>query len=404
MPRVQAKALAFVLSAWLAAGAAGYAASRTEQARRQAEAAEAARAAALAAQKEAEARAAQARAMLEGLAAQRMHAVARLREAEQRALKAADRMAELAQAERQAQEALSARAAAIGPLLPVIERLSLFPTETLLAVPASPEEAVRGLIVLQGVAHRLEAEALALRRDQARLAKARSDLAAEAPVLADAKAAQQQAADELERRAAAAELDRDAAEREAEAEAARAAELAAKSATLRALLERLETARKEQEARARAEARKEAAKKRKSLAEAGAQEESAGTGPLLVPVAGSVARGWGAPTEAGPAMGISYRTAPNAKVVSPCRGTVAFAAPFRSYGDLLIMSCGGGVNAVLAGFAKLTVHPGQKLRRGDPVGSMPDWSPSSPGPHPTLYVELRNHGEPVNPGPLLRTS
>ncbi len=52
----------------------------------------------------------------------------------------------------------------MAPLLPLIERMSLYPAETLLAVPASPEETLRGMLVLQGIAHQLETEAEALRR------------------------------------------------------------------------------------------------------------------------------------------------------------------------------------------------------------------------------------------------
>ncbi|MGH7040808.1 MAG: murein hydrolase activator EnvC family protein, partial [Acetobacteraceae bacterium] len=76
--------------------------------------------------------------------------------------------------------------------------------------------------------------------------------------------------------------------------------------------------------------------------------------------------------------------------------------PFRSYGKLMILSCGGNIDVVLAGFATLHVHAGQRVRRGDPVGAMPDWQPGSSAPRPTLYVEVRRHGDPVDPGKLLK--
>jgi murein hydrolase activator len=124
----------------------------------------------------------------------------------------------------------------------------------------------------------------------------------------------------------------------------------------------------------------------------------------VVPVAGTVVRTWGQPTEAGPSAGVSYRAAPNARVVSPCDGRVAFAAPFRSYGQLLIVDCAGDTDAVLAGFAHLDVHPGQSVHRGDPVGTMPNWDPGTQGDRPTLYVELRRSGKPVDPAPLMGAS
>ena len=91
-------------------------------------------------------------------------------------------------------------------------------------------------------------------------------------------------------------------------------------------------------------------------------------------------------------------------MVAPCGGRVAFAAPFRSYGLLLIVDCGGGYHAVLAGFDRLDAKVGQQVAAGEPVGVMPGWEPGASGKRPSLYVELRRAGQPVNPAPWLRAS
>ena len=83
---------------------------------------------------------------------------------------------------------------------------------------------------------------------------------------------------------------------------------------------------------------------------------------------------------------------------------MAFAAPFRSYGLLLIVDCGGGYHAVLAGFDRLDVKVGQAVAAGEPVGVMPGWEPGASGNRPALYVELRRDGQPVNPAPWLKAS
>jgi len=127
-------------------------------------------------------------------------------------------------------------------------------------------------------------------------------------------------------------------------------------------------------------------------------------GRLIAPVAGSVIRAWGTATEAGPATGISYQAPPAARVVAVCTGRVAFAAPFRSYGKLLIVDCGGGYHVVLAGFDRLDVKVGQTVAAGEPVGVMPGWEPGAAGNRPPLYVELRRDGQPVNPAPWLRAA
>lgn len=381
--------------------------SETAEARRQAEAADAARAAALAAQRQAADREAEARAAAAAVAAARVKAAANLREAEARTLAAADRMSELARAESRASEQLDARAATLIPLLPLIERLSLYPAETLLAVPAPPNDAVRGLLILQGVSRTLEHEAAALRQEQARLSEARLAVAEEAPRLTAAEAAQKSAAAELDRQLAAADLDEQQAEAENSTATRRAAEAAQRANSLHGLVEQLDAAERAAEAEA-GRLRAEAAKRHHHQPEPETTDSEpvtqAGHGGLLVPVVGSVARAWGAPTEAGPAVGVSYRAAPQARVIAPCNGRVAFAAPFRSYGKLLILDCGGGITVVMAGFDRLSLKPGQTVGRGTPIGFMPDWNPATTGSRPTLYVELRRKGEPVNPAPLWRGS
>jgi len=377
------------------------------------------RAKALAVQQDAAGRAAALAADAARLSAQRTAAEARLRQAEQATEEAATRMESLAAERRQAAEKLAQEATAIEPLLPLVERLSLYPAETMLAVSLPPEDAVRGLLVLQGMAHQVAEEAAAIRHQQLALQAASDAVAAETPKLAAAETAQAAAAAELDRQLGLADQGRHDAQDEAAAAAARAADLAAQAASLQALLDKLEQVRRSEEARARADAARAAREKRTAaLADARRREvafaapigkasiasSASPGGQLLTPVVGSVVRSWGDPTDAGPAVGISYRAAPAARVVAPCAGKVMFAAPFHSYGKLLIIDCGGGYDAVLAGFDRLDAKLGTVLRAGDPVGVMPDWNPASARNHPSLYVELRRNGEPVNPAPWLHAS
>jgi murein hydrolase activator len=125
---------------------------------------------------------------------------------------------------------------------------------------------------------------------------------------------------------------------------------------------------------------------------------------LQPPVIGVVVKGWGEQTDGGPATGVSYHAPPGAHVISPCGGRVVFAESFRSYGLLLIIDCGGGYHVVLSGFDRLDVKLGQSLVAGEPVGVMPVWEPGSEARRPSLYVELRHDGTPVNPAPWLRSS
>lgn len=378
---------------------------------------EAARAAELATQREARARAEQAQAEEQRLVAERLAAMARLRQAEDLTAAAAERLEQLGAQRADAERRLRDRAQALRPLLPLVQRLSLFPAETLLAAPADPEDRLRGIIVLRALSRQLEAEAVALKRDEAAVTTAERSILAESPKFQAFLAAQAERAAELDRGIDAARQARADAAREAEAAATRAATEAGRAENLRAMLAALEARRKAEEARAREEALRAERRRQAEAAEAAKQKaaalaQTAGPdtlapqaqprGQMTAPVSGRVVRGWGEPTEAGPANGVSYQAPPTARVVAPCKGRVVFADRFRSYGLLTIIDCGGGHHMVLSGFDRLDTRAGQAVTAGEPLGVMPNWNPAAGGKAPSLYVELRQDGQPVNPTPWLR--
>ncbi len=374
------------------------------------QAAERERAASVKAQRDATARAAAAHADEQRLATAQAAALARLRGAEQATNAAATTVAQLAERQRAAAARLAVRSADIAPVLPVLARLHDYPAETMLALPLPPEDAVRGMLVLGGLTRAIEADAKALRSEQVTVAALQSELDAALPKLSSAQAAQVQAARDLDSALQETRATRRAAEDEAERAAGRAAEEAARADSLRAAIAQIEAARKVAEEQARREA-VAAARQKHGREEAAARQRQealsrpAGpglAGAVTAPVEGSVARGFGQPTDAGPASGISYVAAPGARVVSPCTGRVVFAAPFRSYGQMVIVDCGAGAHVVLSGFDRLDAHAGQPVRAGAPVGVMPGWDARNGGSRPMLYLELRRDGQAVDPAPYLR--
>jgi septal ring factor EnvC (AmiA/AmiB activator) len=375
------------------------------------------RAADLAAQKEAAARAARAAETEQRLAAERVEAAAKLREAELATEAVTRRLDELVARREAAAARLAARADDLAPLLPLIERLSLYPSETLLAVPQPADDALRGVLVLQGLGAELEAEAAALRTEQSEVADLSRAVEAERPALREAETAQQARAADLDRRIAATRGERAEAEEAAAEAARRAAAEAARADNLRGVIATVEAARVAAESRAQAEAGRadrarrateadEARRRQLALAEPGGAAtlppSAEPRGQFTAPVPGTVVHGWGEATAAGPASGVSYQAPPGARVLAPCAGRTMFAAPFRSYGLLVILDCGGGYHVVLAGMDKLDAQVGARLAAGEPVGTMGAWDPARGGPRPTLYMELRHDGQPVNPAPWLR--
>lgn len=361
--------------------------------------------------REAAERAQEAAAEEERLAGLRVHAAAALQRTEAEVSARAAEVSALAERRAAAEARLARHSEALAALLPLMERLALFPAETLLAMPGPAEQTLRGLGVLRGMARRLEAEAQAVRTEQAGLAADQRALDESLPGLRAAEAAQSAQARALDEQIGAARQVRRQAEdagveaqQRAAAEAARADSLRAAVVSLEGARARAEQQAREDGARAERERREVAAGEARRREAALARPNGAGLerpGQLVMPVAGTVVRGWGEQTDAGPATGVSYRPAPQARVVAPCAGRVRFSGPFRSYGALLILDCGGGYAFVLAGLARLDVAVGAAVLAGEPVGAMPGWDATSAAARPALYVELRRDGQAVNPAPFL---
>lgn len=346
------------------------------------------------------------------LAAERAIAAAKLRETELAVAEASNQVAVLTERRQAAERALRDRAAAMGPLLPLAERMGLFPAETLLAVPASPERAIRGLAVLHGLMHTVERQSAALRDELARVKEAQRALDEALPKLEAARAEQALQGAQLDRQLVIARTNRALAEDAAADAARRAAAEATRAETVRAAIAMMDAA----HARAQLQLEQDADRAERQRRDAALAitrrrqaEIAAPAGPGLrpgvagiIPVAGPLIRRWGDQTDAGPAHGLSFRSPPKGRVVSPCTGRVAFAGPFRSYGVLVIIDCGEGFHFVLAGLDRLDTEAGAAVREGEPLGMMADWNPTGSAARPALYVELRRAGQPIDPTPFLR--
>jgi hypothetical protein len=84
--------------------------------------------------------------------------------------------------------------------------------------------------------------------------------------------------------------------------------------------------------------------------------------------------------------------APGQGVAAPVDGRVVFAAPFKSYGLLLIIEHEREYHTLLWGFAWLDVSLGDHVQAGQVVGIVG----ARGGDPPVLHVERRRHGRPIN--------
>jgi murein hydrolase activator len=352
----------------------------------------ASRAAAEAAAREAEAAAAEE----SGLARQRVAMAARVQEAE-RALDEAEQRRQMAKkAAADAFRDAASRAAALAPMMPAMRRLALWPAETLLAQPAPPDEALRGLLLLQGMARQIRAEAEELRLANAEAERRARITSAEATVVAAAEAELRQAAAALDEEITETRLREREARATQRAEAARAQEALARANDLQEMLTALEREQARQAALAAARARQEARQPRPASPVVMPQI-AAPDNLRPAPVHGRVSIAFGQRGEAGPMRGVTFSTAGGARVVSPCNGRAVFAGPFRRFGQIIILECGTGLHIVLAGFEALDTEAGAALLAGEALGRL---GAGADG-RGALYLEVRRNGQVVDPMPWL---
>ncbi|AGF74173.1 filament-A percursor [Bartonella australis AUST/NH1] len=125
-------------------------------------------------------------------------------------------------------------------------------------------------------------------------------------------------------------------------------------------------------------------------------------GSLFLPVSGKKIQQFNSGSRAA-RFGEIIATEPAAVVTAPTDAFVAFAGPFRSYGQLIILNVGRGYHIILIGMSKINVNQGQFVLSGEPLGRMGTqfianaFSLDIGKSVPMLYIEFRKRGKPVNP-------
>ncbi len=110
-----------------------------------------------------------------------------------------------------------------------------------------------------------------------------------------------------------------------------------------------------------------------------------------LPVQGRTVAGFGELRESGlRSTGLSLAPQPNAQVVAPSSGRIAFAGPYRGFGRIVIIEHPGGWTSLVTGLARVDAEVGDEVIVGAPLGVAGDKGEP-------LTIELRREGEPVNP-------
>lgn len=110
-----------------------------------------------------------------------------------------------------------------------------------------------------------------------------------------------------------------------------------------------------------------------------------------LPVAGTLVTGMGELSDSGVrARGITLATAPDAAVSAPADGRIAWAGPYKGFGQIVIIDHGDGWTSLLTDLGRLSVRAGETVRQGAPLGR------TRSGNHPAVTVELRRRGRPID--------
>lgn len=348
----------------------------------------------------------------------------RRKELEQKIQDSEERLARLRLREEEIRRSLVARRALLAEVLAALQRMGRNPPPALLVTPEDALASVRSAILLGAVVPGMRAEADRLVADLEALAQLQTEATAEKA------SASQTIAEGLEEEkrmdmllAEKEKLSRQNAE-ELAAEHRRSEELAGRATSLEGLIQSLESeissvreameqARLEEERQRRlSEEERERAKQRaESILPdknriAPAYAFSSLRQKLDLPVTGDILRSFGEPDGTGhSAVGMTVASNPGAVVTAPSDGWVVFAGAFRSYGQMVILNAGEGYHLVLAGMDEVRTRQGRFVVAGEPIAVMGNKRVASATAltletdRPTLYIEFRKDGSPVDSRP-----
>ena len=301
-----------------------------------------------------------------------------------------------------------------GQVVVALQRLSRLPPEAVFAYPIPPSDLVRTAILLRTTVPQIEARAKQLRENLISLEKTRTQIKSRRQDLIGATKDLEQQRRELDRLDTSKSNARQKTLAARQVEEARLERLTEEAETLKELFDRLEQERIQREHDSGISSKNQSdtgifrtgprrLEPKGALAARPPFETdpiTSARGKLTLPVIGSATGRYNGLISKGQRRkGLEIQTQPGAQVVSPYNGRIVFSGPFRGYGHLLIIEHGEGYHSLLAGMARIEGSVGQWLLAGEPVGIMA--RPRSG--KPSLYMELRRNGRPINPNPWLAT-
>jgi murein hydrolase activator len=346
---------------------------------------------------------------------------AKRKDLEQQVLDNEARLTALQGKEKTVKASLHARRGLLAEVLAALQRMGRNPPPALLVTPDDALSSVRSAILLGAVVPGIRGETEKLAADLQSLSELKTQIAAERQTYVTTMASALEEENKMNRLIA--ENDQLTVKNRAELanEKRRTEELAARATSLENLIASIErdiTSAREAAAVAKAEELRRKAMSAEEQEQAKRDAETALPdknriapaypfsvlkAKLDLPVAGNVLRMFGEDDGTGhPAQGMTVAAGAGLVVIAPSDGWVMFAGPFRSYGQMVIMNAGENYHIVLSGMDTVTARQGQFVVAGEPIGQMGEKRIASAAglnlvtDRPTLYIEFRKDGKPVD--------
>ena len=335
-----------------------------------------------------------------------------------------DRLAKLGVREDAAKASLRERRGVLAEVLAALQRMGRNPPPALLVSPEDALASVRSAILLGAVVPGIRSETEKLVSALKELTDLRLAIASEKQQLTDTMTASLEEEKRLDLLRLENEKRNTQTASDLEAERKRSEELASRATSLEGLVSSLEneiSSVRETKENQRLEEERLAAlsqaerDKVQADTEAGTPDKnriapaypfSSLKGKLAMPVSGDVLRRFGDADGTGHfSKGIVVATGPEALVTAPADGFVVFAGEFRSYGRMIILNAGDGYHLVLTGMDNVRTRQGMFVFSGEPIASMGAKRVASAAAlaletdKPTLYIEFRKDGVPVDSQP-----
>lgn len=122
-----------------------------------------------------------------------------------------------------------------------------------------------------------------------------------------------------------------------------------------------------------------------------AQTDTAPERAFQLPAYGQTVSGFGEVTAAGQRNnGLIMAPTPNAQIVAPASGRIAFAGDYAGFGRIVIIEHENEMTSLIAGLDRITVAIGDQVIDGSPIGT-------AGVENPRITFELREEGVPINP-------